>query len=174
MSSEAERKVLQLKNEVDQLRGQRKLDQAIAVARRMCDLSQALGPGSPAFAWALTCLGDLLREKGEYAQAESSLQLALEANRQIQNAHERLTPEIITSLGLLYSAQGKYSAAESLFKRAPSKSIGKLWDPTISKWPSAWTIWRIFLITWVGTEKSSHAFSRLGRSGALRPSWSRS
>jgi serine/threonine-protein kinase len=99
---------------------QGRLDEAETVNRRVLEIRRhVVGNDHPSVMVTLNNLGNLLREKGEYADAEPMLEEALAINRTLHGRHPRVAISL-HNLSLAKVALGDYDAAEALDREALS------------------------------------------------------
>lgn len=108
-----------LNQQIEQLYGVGKYDEAIALAQRLVELTGTrFGKEHAVYANALDILGDLYREKGRYAEAEPLYKSARGLLEKQFGPDHREVGQSLNRLGLLYWSQGRYAEAEPLYKRA--------------------------------------------------------
>jgi tetratricopeptide (TPR) repeat protein len=69
-------------------------------------------------AWAYFNLGNLYRDQGKLAAAQSMFERALAGREKALGVEHTSTLDTVNNLGVLYRAQGKLAAAQSMYERA--------------------------------------------------------
>jgi tetratricopeptide (TPR) repeat protein len=108
-----------LSQQVNQLIGQGKYQEAIPIAERALEASKrARGTEQPETADALNNLGFLFNKIGNYAKAEPLLQEALRIRQKVLGPEHPDTASSLNKLALLYQNVHEYANAEPLYQEA--------------------------------------------------------
>ncbi len=116
-------------DEATKLKDAGRFSEALTRAQHALALREAaLGGTHPDVAHCLHLVGELYRQQGDLAQAESVLQRALAIREAAPGNNSLDIASSLQSLGSLYRTQGLFSQAESLFQRVIAlreKALGK-------------------------------------------------
>src|SRR5437764_843300 len=105
--AQAVQRIYQLNVQVGQLYEQARYQEAVHLARQMCDLArQALGPDHPDTAASLNNLGGLLQALGDLAGARPYLEQALASLQKARGPDHPDTAASLNNLGGLLQALG--------------------------------------------------------------------
>jgi CHAT domain-containing protein/Tfp pilus assembly protein PilF len=108
-----------LNQEVENLGGQGKYDQALPLAVKALEIrKQVLGEEHPDYTTSLNNLGWIYRDQGDYAQAEPLLRAALEIRKQVLGENHPWYALSLTNLAILYKLRRDYTKAEPLYRLA--------------------------------------------------------
>ena len=108
-----------LHQQVSQLIGQGKYQEAIPIAERAVELAKrTLGPDHPKTADVLNDLGFVFQKIGNYAKAEPLYQEALRIRQKVLRPEDPDTALSLNNLAALYQDLGEYAKAEPLYQEA--------------------------------------------------------
>lgn len=95
---------------------QKSAEEALALTRKLYPKEQ-WPDGHTRLATSIGHLGNVLRARGRYAEAETLLREAVEAEKRLTRGQDGpLLARTMNRLALLYAAQGKYAAAEPILR----------------------------------------------------------
>ncbi len=99
------------------------LHEAERAAREAVDIYSARPKLYPDRVYAEAALGEILRERGKFAEASAILHEALAANRKIYGEHHRYTADTLESLARIARDQHRLPEAEDFARQAVESSI---------------------------------------------------
>jgi tetratricopeptide (TPR) repeat protein len=108
-----------LQQQLNQLIGQGKYQEAIPIAERAVEVAKRTeGPDHPKIADALNYLGFIFQKIGNYAKAEPIYREALRIRQKVLGPEDPHTALSLNNLAVLYQDMGEYAKAEPIYQEA--------------------------------------------------------
>src|SRR5580704_13996844 len=108
-----------LQQQLNQLIGQGKYQEAIPIAERAVEVAKRTeGPDHPKIADALNYLGFIFQKIGNYAKAEPIYREALRIRQKVLGPEDPHTALSLNNLAVLYQDMGEYAKAEPIYREA--------------------------------------------------------
>jgi tetratricopeptide (TPR) repeat protein len=136
MAEDIEEQLDELDQQIEELAGQGRHRQALAVAGQACELARGhFGEEDPRYTSALTTLAEQHRALGEHDQAESLYRRVSEIDGRVLGTEHPGYAADLSALGGFYKATGEYTAARKLYRQAlevNEKALGEDSPPSLA------------------------------------------